>query len=256
MSAKTKIAWTDSTWNLLMFISPSQIANRRNWLKVDQFMAVLAERYAVRHSKPQVRMIRERLDVMCLEVAAFLVSASLTGVSVAGIYGIAPCAVLHGAAIALVALVLAVAIGIVQFATRCSLSRGLCNFIPYRLRTMFSFQWTRPTFALLTHPLAVSFRPSATLKWRRSRISHPCSSEFFSFSARPIPTQGARSVQTVRSAPIETEVCQRFPFAAAIAELQAFSAVLCIFLGRASSFTGSSFDCTSGCLCHCCIPVG
>lgn len=82
MGEQSKIAWTDSTVNLLpKSFATFQLANIPDATRLDVFklMARMAKRYSIGNVKSQIWKGCERFDMMCPKISAAFISALLTG---------------------------------------------------------------------------------------------------------------------------------------------------------------------------------
>ncbi len=112
MAENSKIQWTDHTSKML-FAAP-QISLSGNRFEMDFFVTGLAKRQPILHNKSKVGVIRKFLDVVCVKVAAFVITAMLTDVPVSPIHSISPFLVFHRTPIVQASLKFAITVGIMS----------------------------------------------------------------------------------------------------------------------------------------------
>ncbi len=122
MAKNSKIEWTHHTLTGRRVLLATAL-RFRDWFQVNFLVTVLAKRNAVAQFIAKLWKFGERLDVVGVQIAAFIVSAVLASIAIPLKDGGSPIGIFNSPALVQVALVLAVLIGVMAFASGTTLSR-------------------------------------------------------------------------------------------------------------------------------------
>lgn len=127
MAENSKIEWTHAAFLIRHCVFLAAAFSFGDRFQMNLFVAILAKRKSIAEFIAKLWKVRERLDVVSIQIAAFVVAAMLASVGVSLIYGSSPLLIFNAATLVQIALFVAVLVGVVVSATRRSFAHDLAN---------------------------------------------------------------------------------------------------------------------------------